>query len=182
MLTESAASSSEHQKTLAVIVYCHDKSSCHQDYTMDRNSSASISSDDDKCNDTSKSLIDRTPVNDAADPKTAPEDDSNGKVFEHISDLTGDWGPFQRQLFILLCLVYFVAPFNNAGVLFYATKVKFRCTSFTPEWIANGSQAMVDTPFANHRVYSNLEAVFRSAELFKHLSIQFSRCLLLHQL
>ena len=54
-------------------------------------------------------------------------DSSTPKRLEHLSDLTGSWGPFQKRLFALLVIIYLMAAIYNAGILFYAVKLPFKC-------------------------------------------------------
>lgn len=47
--------------------------------------------------------------------------------FQHVSDVTGSWGPLQKKLFLMCCLLYIVAPFNNSGLFSYSEKNDFVC-------------------------------------------------------
>lgn len=58
--------------------------------------------------------------------KLCPGDEEK---IEHIADLIGPWGPFQRKLFIILAIVYSVSPFSNLSLSFYMTKSDFYCVS-----------------------------------------------------
>lgn len=49
--------------------------------------------------------------------------------FEHVSDIIGPWGKFQKRLFFLMIFVYIFSPFNNVGLVYYMTKADYWCTS-----------------------------------------------------
>ena len=67
------------------------------------------------------------------DPVLKSEDqkieNNNDEKIEHIADLIGSWGPFQRKLFIILTIVYSISPFSNSSTNFYVTKSDFYCVS-----------------------------------------------------
>lgn len=56
-------------------------------------------------------------------------DDDDDKPIQHVSDLIGSWGPFQKRLFIILTFVYAVSPFSNTSLIYYLTKSDFWCQS-----------------------------------------------------
>lgn len=43
-----------------------------------------------------------------------------------ISDIIGNWGPYQSRLFMFIA-IYIIAPFQNHGVVFYTDKTDFWC-------------------------------------------------------
>lgn len=45
----------------------------------------------------------------------------------HPSDVIGDWGPIQRNVFLVVTLVYFLGPFQNKHIVFTAPKTDFTC-------------------------------------------------------
>lgn len=44
-----------------------------------------------------------------------------------VSDIIGEWGPFQYRLLFLYLAIYIIAPFQNLGVVVYTDKVDFWC-------------------------------------------------------
>ncbi|XP_074598888.1 organic cation transporter protein-like [Brevipalpus obovatus] len=74
------------------------------------------------------------------------EGDDDGPI-EHVSDLIGSWGPFQRRLFPLVIIVYAISPFSNASLEFYMVKSNYWCKSENPEVISftQARSCQVDT-------------------------------------
>ncbi|XP_074598883.1 organic cation transporter protein-like [Brevipalpus obovatus] len=62
----------------------------------------------------------------ATDNNNKEDTDDDGPI-EHVSDLIGSWGPFQRRIFVLAILVYAVSPFSNASIDYYMIKSDFWC-------------------------------------------------------
>ena len=52
------------------------------------------------------------------------------KQARHPSDVIGNCGPVQATILIVLMISYFVAPFNNATIVFYDPKYDFHCLHF----------------------------------------------------
>lgn len=44
-----------------------------------------------------------------------------------ISDIIGNWGPYQSRLFALYFAMYIIAPIQNLGVIFYTDNVDHKC-------------------------------------------------------
>ena len=44
-----------------------------------------------------------------------------------ISDIVGDWGPYQSRVFALYITIYIIASMQNQGIIFYTDKVDFWC-------------------------------------------------------
>ncbi|XP_074598887.1 organic cation transporter protein-like isoform X2 [Brevipalpus obovatus] len=61
-----------------------------------------------------------------ATDKSSEDTDYDGPI-EHVSDLIGSWGPFQKRLFLLAIIVYAVSPFSNASIDYYMIKSDFWC-------------------------------------------------------
>lgn len=57
------------------------------------------------------------------------ENDLEINKVSNVSDLIGSWGPLQRKIFILLGIVYIVAPFNYLGLSYYALKDDLWCST-----------------------------------------------------
>ena len=54
-----------------------------------------------------------------------------------ISDIIGEWGPFQNQMLIFFVLVFVIAPFQNLGITFYSESDGFWCKSRTERAVEN---------------------------------------------
>lgn len=54
---------------------------------------------------------------------------NGSEEIEHIADLIGPWGPFQRRIFFILAIVFSISPFSNASLTYYLTKSDFYCVS-----------------------------------------------------
>lgn len=54
-------------------------------------------------------------------------ENDNSDQIKHASDIIGSFGPFQRNILIFLVILYFVAPFQNAGIVFYTPTLNFTC-------------------------------------------------------
>lgn len=48
----------------------------------------------------------------------------------HASDIMGQFGPFQKKIFIIQFLLYLVVPFQNMGMVFQAPDVDFSCQDY----------------------------------------------------
>lgn len=77
-------------------------------------------------------------VDEPEDPRPAEKDnlvdlDKDDGPIEHVSDLIGSWGPFQRRLFFLIIIVYAISPFSNASLEFYMVKSNYWCKSDNTE-------------------------------------------------
>jgi hypothetical protein len=46
---------------------------------------------------------------------------------KHPSHVIGDWGPVQQKIFIVITLIYMIAPFQNLSIVFTAPKMDFTC-------------------------------------------------------
>ena len=46
---------------------------------------------------------------------------------KHVADIIGEWGNWQRTLFIYAFIFDLISAFNNMGYSFYAFKVDFWC-------------------------------------------------------
>lgn len=46
---------------------------------------------------------------------------------KHPSDVIGDWGPVQHKIFVVITLIYMIAPFQNLSIVFTAPKMDFTC-------------------------------------------------------
>lgn len=45
----------------------------------------------------------------------------------HATDIIGEWGPYQRNVLIIITALYCIAPFQSLGVVFYTPKLDFWC-------------------------------------------------------
>ena len=50
----------------------------------------------------------------------------------HPSQVIGGWGPMQQRMFIILAIIYIVAPLNNLSIVFTAPKSDFYCIDKNP--------------------------------------------------
>lgn len=50
-------------------------------------------------------------------------DNNNEEDLKHPSDVIGGWGPMQQRIYIILTIMYLVAPLNNLSIVFTAPKV-----------------------------------------------------------
>ena len=51
----------------------------------------------------------------------------NTEEVKHVADIIGEWGNWQRTLFIYLFLMDAIAALNNMGYSFHAFEVDFWC-------------------------------------------------------
>jgi MFS family permease len=58
-----------------------------------------------------------------------PNKDEN---IHHPSEVIGGWGPMQQRIFIILTLIYVIAPLNNLSIVFTAPKSDFYCVDNEP--------------------------------------------------
>ena len=49
------------------------------------------------------------------------------KEVKYVADIIGEWGNWQRQLFIYLFILNIIVAFNNMGYSFYAFETDFWC-------------------------------------------------------
>ena len=51
----------------------------------------------------------------------------------HPSQVIGGWGPMQQRIFIMLAVIYIVAPLNSLSIVFTAPKSDFFCVDRDPQ-------------------------------------------------
>ena len=54
---------------------------------------------------------------------------SLGNEVKHVSDIIGNWGPYQLRICLFLIPAYIMAIFQNLTLPFYAPKIDFWCSS-----------------------------------------------------
>lgn len=64
------------------------------------------------------------------EPEESQSKDDQQNV-QHIADIIGSWGPYQRKLMFLLIICYWAAPFNNQSLLYYVIKSDLWCEKST---------------------------------------------------
>ena len=64
------------------------------------------------------------------EPEESQSKDDRQNV-QHIADIIGSWGPYQRKLMFLLIICYWAAPFNNQSLLYYVIKSDLWCEKST---------------------------------------------------
>lgn len=55
--------------------------------------------------------------------------DGDDEQVKHVSDIIGNWGPFQLRICLFLIPAYIMAIFQNLTLPFYAPKIDFWCAS-----------------------------------------------------
>lgn len=55
-------------------------------------------------------------------------DGDDGQI-KHVSDIVGNWGPYQMRICIFLIPAYIMAIFQNLTLPFFAPKIDFWCRS-----------------------------------------------------
>ena len=53
---------------------------------------------------------------------------------KHAADIIGEWGNWQRKLFIYLFLLDVIGAFNNMGYSFYTFEVGFWCENVPQDY------------------------------------------------
>ena len=47
---------------------------------------------------------------------------------KHISDIIGNWGPYQRRIFLIATIIYIANPIQNLSLVLYTPRLDFWCT------------------------------------------------------
>ena len=55
----------------------------------------------------------------------------NGKKIKHISDVVGEWGPWQRNITLFTLSSNLFSAFNNLALSFYAPNISYWCSDNT---------------------------------------------------
>ena len=55
------------------------------------------------------------------------KESKENKQVNHVADIIGEWGNWQRSLFIYLFLLDIIGALNNMGYSFYTFQVEFWC-------------------------------------------------------
>ena len=65
-------------------------------------------------------------------PESSEKSDSHEDTPEptnrHISDIIGNWGPYQGQIFLIGTIIYIANPLQNASLILYTPILDFWCT------------------------------------------------------
>ena len=61
-------------------------------------------------------------------PESSEEQRETGTSNKHISDIIGNWGPYQRRIFLIATIIYIANPIQNLSLVLYTPQLDFWCT------------------------------------------------------